>query len=142
MILVSMEKRDPTLYHGTKQSYFGPVNFRFTPPPLGKPCYKKKKKKGLVGRGIRHLTVPTYCWDTGQGTNMSMFLFFISTFLFFILSFPSLYTYLGQNSSGLRVFGKIAGSLVLLIMNYNNYFFDVCFYGICQEYLTHDPKSF
>ena len=49
MILVSMERGDPTLYHGTKQSNFGPVNFKFirgvvTTPSLGKPCYKKKKK--------------------------------------------------------------------------------------------------
>ena len=55
MILVSMERGDPTLYHGTKQTYFGLVNFKFirggvvTTPPLGKPCYKKK---GLVGRGL------------------------------------------------------------------------------------------
>ena len=26
MILVSMERGDPTLYHGTKQSYFGQKN--------------------------------------------------------------------------------------------------------------------
>ena len=53
MILVSIERRDPTLYHGTKQSYFGFVNFKFikevvTTPPLGKPCYKK----GLIGWGL------------------------------------------------------------------------------------------
>ena len=51
MILVSMERGDPTLYHGTKQSYFGPVNFKFlrgwfykgvVTTPLGKPCYKKR----------------------------------------------------------------------------------------------------
>ena len=52
MILVSMERGDPTLYHGTKQTYFGPVNFKFirgvVTTPLGKPCYKK----GLVGRGL------------------------------------------------------------------------------------------
>ena len=45
MILVSMERRDPTLYHGTKQSYFGSVNFKFIGGgnhPLGKPCYKKR----------------------------------------------------------------------------------------------------
>ena len=44
MILVSMERGDPTLYHGTKQSYFGLVNFKFigvVKPPL-KPCYKKR----------------------------------------------------------------------------------------------------
>ena len=52
MILVSMERGDPTLYHGTKQTYFGPVKFKFirgvVTTPLGKPCYKK----GLVGRGL------------------------------------------------------------------------------------------
>ena len=50
MILVSMERGDPTLYHGIKQSYFGPVNFKFmrgvVTTPLGKPCYKKR----LIGR--------------------------------------------------------------------------------------------
>ena len=30
MILVSMEKGDPTLYYGTKHLYFGSVNFKFT----------------------------------------------------------------------------------------------------------------
>ena len=53
--LVSMERGDPTLYHGTKQSYFGPVNFKFIrgggnhPPPL----VKHVTKKGLVGRGLK-----------------------------------------------------------------------------------------
>ena len=46
MILVSMGRGDPTLYHGTKQSYFGPVSFKFmrgvVTTPLGKPCYKKR----------------------------------------------------------------------------------------------------
>ena len=52
MILVSIERGDPTLYYGTKQSHFGPVNFKFirgvVTTPLGKPCYKKR----LVGRGL------------------------------------------------------------------------------------------
>ena len=48
-----MERGDPTLYHGTKQSYFGPVNFKFirgvvTIPPL----VSHVTKKGLVGRGL------------------------------------------------------------------------------------------
>ena len=30
MILVSMEREDPTLYYGSKQLYFGRVNFKFT----------------------------------------------------------------------------------------------------------------
>ena len=45
MILVSMERRGPTLYHGTKQLCFGPVNFKFigvVTTPLGKPYYKKR----------------------------------------------------------------------------------------------------
>ena len=57
MILVSMKRGDPTLYHGTNQSYFGPINFKFkwggnhlSLGMLGKSCYKK----GLVGRGLRY----------------------------------------------------------------------------------------
>ena len=40
MILVSMERGDPTLYHGTKQSYFRLVNFKFINPFLSAhiPC--------------------------------------------------------------------------------------------------------
>ena len=30
MILLSMERGDPILYYGTKQLYFGCVNFKFT----------------------------------------------------------------------------------------------------------------
>ena len=48
MILVSMERKDPTLYYGTKQLYFGCVNFKFTgvvTTPLGRRVTKKKKKK-------------------------------------------------------------------------------------------------
>ena len=44
MILVSMERGDPTLYHGTKHLYFGSVNFKITGGcnhPLRKTCYKK-----------------------------------------------------------------------------------------------------
>ena len=29
MILLSMEREDPTLYYGAKQLYFGSVNFKF-----------------------------------------------------------------------------------------------------------------
>ena len=50
MILVSMKREDPTLYYGTKQLYFGRVNFKITGDgnsPLRKTCYKKKKKKRL-----------------------------------------------------------------------------------------------
>ena len=48
MILVSLERGDLTLYYGTKQLYFGRVNFKFTGGgnhPLRKTCYQKKKKK-------------------------------------------------------------------------------------------------
>lgn len=51
MILVSMERGDPTLYYGTKQLYFGRVIFKFIRGgnhPLRKTCYKK----GLGRRGL------------------------------------------------------------------------------------------
>ena len=49
MILVSMERRDPILYYGTKQLYFGHINFKFTgggnhPPPLGRRVTKKAQE--------------------------------------------------------------------------------------------------
>ena len=47
MILVLMERGDLTLYYGTKQLYFGRVNFKFTGGgnhPLRKMCYKKAQK--------------------------------------------------------------------------------------------------
>ena len=54
MILVSMERGDPTLYYGTKQSHFGPVNFKFirgvVTTPLGKPCYKKRLGRTRVNK--------------------------------------------------------------------------------------------
>ena len=53
MILVSMERGDPTLYYGTKQLYFGGVNFKFTGggnhPPLG----RRVTKKGSGRRGLK-----------------------------------------------------------------------------------------
>ena len=64
MILVSMERGDPTLYYGTKQLFFGHVNFKITRGgvvtiPLRKTCYKKlqkkKKKKGSGRQGLIHL---------------------------------------------------------------------------------------
>ena len=63
-------KGDPTLYHGTKQSYFGPVNFKFikgvVTTHLGKPCYKKKKLvrtrvKGTNGRQKTYEIFHVYC---------------------------------------------------------------------------------
>ena len=57
MILVSVERGDPTLYHGTKQSYFGPVNFKgWVTTPLGKPCYKKRLGRTRV-KGLPHLGI-------------------------------------------------------------------------------------
>ena len=54
MILVSMERRDPTIYYATKQLYFGLVNFKFTRggnhPPLGR---RVTKKKGSGRRGLK-----------------------------------------------------------------------------------------
>ena len=56
-ILVSMERGDPTLYHGTKQTYFGPVKFKFirgvVTTPLGKPCYKKRLGRTRVKHNIK-----------------------------------------------------------------------------------------
>ena len=52
MILVSMERGDPTIYYGTKQLYFGPDNFKITGGgnhPLRKTCYKKGSgRRGLI----------------------------------------------------------------------------------------------
>ena len=62
MILVSMERGDPTLYHGTKQSHFGPVNFKFigvVTTPLGKPCFKKRLGRTRVN-GWDHKTPITW----------------------------------------------------------------------------------
>ena len=56
MILVSMERGDPTLYQGTKQLYLGLVNFKFirgVTNPLGKPCYKKRLGRTRVNIDIR-----------------------------------------------------------------------------------------
>ena len=65
MILVSMERETPTLYHGTKQSYFGPVNFKFirgvvTTPPLGKPCFKKRLGRTRVKTCMKRFLVKAY----------------------------------------------------------------------------------
>ena len=51
MILVSMERGDPTLYYGTKQLYFGHVNFKFTEgPSLGRRVTKKAQEDGLCSK--------------------------------------------------------------------------------------------
>ena len=52
MILVSMERGDPTLYHGTKQSHFGLVNFKFIRGVVTTPLVNHVTKKGLVGRWL------------------------------------------------------------------------------------------
>ena len=53
MILVSMKRGDPTLYHGTKQTYFGPIKFKFIRGVVTTPLVNQVTKKGLVGRGLR-----------------------------------------------------------------------------------------
>ena len=50
MILVSMERGDPTLYYGTKQLYFGCVNFKITGG-------RHVTKKGSGRRGLRDIKV-------------------------------------------------------------------------------------
>ena len=56
-----MERRDPTLYYGTKQLHFGRVNFKFTGGgnhPLRKTCYRKKRGSGR--RGLSELWLSSY----------------------------------------------------------------------------------
>ena len=52
MILVSVERRDPTLYYGTKQLYFGRVNFKFTGGGYHSPSGRRVTKKGSGKRGL------------------------------------------------------------------------------------------
>ena len=58
MILVSMERRDPTLYYNsTKQLYFGRVNCKFTGvvTPLGRRVTKKgSERRGLISNNNNH----------------------------------------------------------------------------------------
>ena len=63
MNLVSMEREDPTLYHGTKQSYFRPVNFKFIRGVVT-PLVNHVTKKGLVGRGLKLSTHAQWCQKT------------------------------------------------------------------------------
>ena len=47
MILVSMERGDPTLYYGTNHLYFGCANFKFmgvVTVPLRRTCHKKAQE--------------------------------------------------------------------------------------------------
>ena len=50
MILVCMDRGDPTLYYGSKQAYFGHVNFKFigggvvTTPPQEDVFQKKAQE--------------------------------------------------------------------------------------------------
>ena len=51
MILVSIERGDPTLYYGTKQLYFGHVNFKITgcgnhPPLVNRVTKKAPEEEG------------------------------------------------------------------------------------------------
>ena len=48
-----MERGDPTLYYGTKQSHFGLVNFKFIRGVVTTPLVNHVTKKGLIGRGLR-----------------------------------------------------------------------------------------
>ena len=80
MILVSMERGDPTLYHGTKQSYFGPVNFKFirgvvTTPPL----VNHVTKKGLVGWGLRQSTIKVLLTFSGTHSTTESTMKFMMT---------------------------------------------------------------
>ena len=57
MTLVSMEKRDPILFYGIKQPYFGLVNFKFTgvvttPQEV---LQKKLRKTRVNGEGCSYL---------------------------------------------------------------------------------------
>ena len=40
-----MERGDPILYHGTKQLYFGGVNFKFTGAPPQQDVLQKKAQE-------------------------------------------------------------------------------------------------
>ena len=53
MILVSMERGDPILYHGTKHSYVGLVNFKFIRGVVTTHLVNHVTKKDLVGRGLK-----------------------------------------------------------------------------------------
>ena len=59
MILISLERRACTLYHGTKQIYFGSVSFKSTPSGrrVKKEKKKKKKKKNEKKKGLRKTRV-------------------------------------------------------------------------------------
>ena len=60
MILVTMERGNPTLYYDAKQLYFGRVNFKFTGsgnPPQEDVLQKKKKGSGRRGLTIVHSRV-------------------------------------------------------------------------------------
>ena len=59
MILVSIERRDPTLYYGTKQLFFGCVHFKFTgvvTTALRKDMFQKRLRK----RGSKQTYSPTH----------------------------------------------------------------------------------
>ena len=64
MILVSMKRGDPTLNHGTKQTYFGPVKFKFIRGVVTTPLVNHVTKKGLVGRGLGLAKLLFRMWDS------------------------------------------------------------------------------
>ena len=78
MILVSMERRDTALCYGTKQLYFGVINFKFTgghpPPPPRKMCYKKRLRKMRVNVTIFILTMQGVSTCTSQRVHVLLFL--------------------------------------------------------------------
>ena len=51
MILVSMERGDPTLYYGNKQLYFGRVNFKFTEGMVTTSLGRRVTKKAQEDEG-------------------------------------------------------------------------------------------
>ena len=74
MILVSMERGDPTLYHGIKQSYFRPVNFKFMRRVVNR-VRGGFKTQPPVDRRFRPVPPGFYCskqWQPpGTGRNWS-----------------------------------------------------------------------
>ena len=98
-------KRDPTLYHGTKQSYFGHVNFKFirgvVTTPLGKPCYKK----GLVGRGLILFNV-----------NLKIYIHFYICKLYLMISTKTTEDFAVTEVRGSKTVGRKSERVHLLIM--------------------------
>ena len=65
MILVSIERKDPTLFYGTKQLYFERVNFKFTGDgnhPLGRRVTKKGSGRRVTKKGSGRRGLTTLFW--------------------------------------------------------------------------------